>query len=226
MNGLSLCARYAFAPNYLKYCGPDKNRELAGYLTHFAADVGLKAMLEKFEAMRPYLKLIAHENFIGDEFNERVVEAYWLGNKLLDKVTLKSFYRHVQLRLKAKELKWFELKLPQGAKPNHQFHVFNFINRTGHRAVQHTVETMDQCRISWGKVLPGGKVTTQKLLFQAGRLQLTPAVKKFKNIVDEFSPGDLATLHWGWVCEKISPQQAKNLAFYTNLALRLANTTI
>lgn len=226
MDGLWRCARYAFAPNFLKYCGPDKNRELKDYLQFKASDDGLKSLLSHFAAMHPYLQLIAQTNGLANEFDDRVVEAYWLGNKLLDKVSLDSFYRYVKPRLPKKELKWFELKLPAGAKPNHQFHVFNFAIRTGHRQVAHTVETMDQCRISWGKVLPGGKVATQKLVYQFGRLRLAPAVKEYKNLAGEFKPGDLITLHWGWVCEKISPQQVKKLTKYTNLALRLANTTI
>jgi len=226
MNGLSLCARYAFAPNYLKYCGPDKNRELAGYLAHSVADAGLKLMLEKFEAMYPYLQLIAHNNGIGDEFDDRVAEAYWLGNQLLDKVTTSSFFAHVRPRLPFKDRQWFEQKLPLGAKPNHAFHVLNFMTRTGHKAIPQTVETMDQCRISWGTVLPGGKVTTQKLVYQRGRLRLVSAIKEYKNLTKEFNPGDLVTTHWGWICEKINRQQIKNLENYTNLALRLANTTI
>jgi hydrogenase maturation factor len=226
MNGIWRSANYAFAPNYLKYCGPDKNRELAGYLTQSVVDAGLKSMLEKFEAMHPYLKLIAQENGLGDEFDERVVEAYWLGNNLLDQVSPAGFYRHVKPRLPLKDLKWFEAKLPAGAKPNHQFHVLNFIIRTGHRQVKHTVETMDNCRISWGKVLPGGKVKTNRLIYQNGKLSLTPGVKEVKNLVKDFKAGDLVTLHWGWICEKINRQQAENLQKYTNLALRLANQTL
>jgi len=259
MNGIWRCAKYAFAPNYLKYCGPDKNKELAGYLTQSVADAGLKSMLEKFEAMHPYLQLIAHENGIGDEFDKQVVEAYWLGNEMLDRVTVKGFFEHAKTRLSAKERKWFELKLPQGAKPNHQFHVFNFMKRTGRQAILHTVETMDQCRISWGKIfrpqpvrraqsfatpldassgaspdilrasVADGRnllVKTDQLIYRNGKLILVPAVKKFHNLVDGFKQGDLVTLHWGWVCEKITPQQIKNLAKYTALALRLANQTL
>lgn len=226
MNGLWRCANYAFAPNFYKYCGPDKNRELKGYLQTKTSDAGLKAMLNDFAAMHPYLKLIARANGLNDEFDERAVEAYWLGNKLLTKISLDNFYQHVKPRLGRKELKWFEQKLPQGAKPNHQFHVFNFITRTGYRALAHTVETMDQCRISRGKVLPGGRVATQKLVYQRGRLILAPAVKEYKNLAEEFKSGDLITLHWGWVCEKITREQAKNLEHYTNLALKLANKTI
>lgn len=226
MNGLWRCANYAFAPNFYKYCGPDKNQELKGYLQTKTSDAGLKVLLNDFSALHPYLQLIAHNNGIADEFDDRVVEAYWLGNEMLDGVSMKGFFEHIKKRLPVKELRWFEAKLQPGAKPNHQFHVFNFINRTGHRQISHTVETMDQCRISWGRVLPGGKVTTQKLVYRHGRLRLVPAVKEYKNLTKEFKPSDLVTLHWGWVCEKISPQQVKKLTKYTNLALSLANQTI
>lgn len=226
MNGLWRCANYAFAPNFLKYCGPDKNKELGGYIAQRQADLGLKHLLDDFAAMHPYLQLIANESGIGSEFDDRVVEAYWLGNELLDNVTLKSFFNHVNRRLPKKELKWFELKLPQGAKPNHAFHVFNFITRTGHRALAHTVETMDQCRISWGRVRPDGRIDSQQLVYREKKLLLVPAVKTVKNLFNDFQPGELVTIHWGWICEKISPVQAKNLGQYTNLALKLANQTI
>jgi len=238
VDGLWRSANYAFAPNFYQYCGPDKNKELSGYIRFKAADNGLKKMLLHFSAMHPDLKLIAHENSITDEFDNRVVEAYWLGNKLLNKVSLDCFYQHIKLRLPKKEMKWFEMKLPAGAKPNHQFHVLNFVIRTGHRQVQHTVETMDNCRISSGVIIDLADkfkknlsclrqvVKTDRLVYRQGKLKLVPAVKAFKNLVNDYKAGDLVTLHWGWICEKITPTQAKNLEFYTRLALRLANKTI
>jgi len=42
MNGLWRCAKYAFSPNKLKYCGPDKNQELKGYLQTKTSDQGLR----------------------------------------------------------------------------------------------------------------------------------------------------------------------------------------
>src|SRR3989344_145605 len=137
MTGLWRCAKYAFAPNFLKYCGPDKNKELAGYLTAKTTDLGLTAMLKKFSAMYPYLKLIAHQNGIADAFDQRVVEAYWLGNEMLDGVTMKGFYNHARDKLSVKERKWLEAKLPRGAKPNHAFNVLNFLTRTGHQVILH-----------------------------------------------------------------------------------------
>ena len=256
MNGLWHCAKYAFSPNYLKYCGPDKNQELAGYLKTKTSDLGLEMILKEFRAMEPYLKLIARENGIADTFDEKVVEAYWLGNELLEAVSLKSFFNHNQPRLAKKDLRWFEVKLGQGAKPNHSFHVFNFWKRTGHLARLHTIETMDNCRISWGKIIPfcntkfpGAQsfatpptlrsesrqtssapeicvACTDKLIFKNGQLGFEPTIKEVQSLEGGYKPGDLVTIHWNWVCEKITPQQAKNLEKYTDLALRLANLTV
>lgn len=226
MDGLRRSANYAFAPNFLKYCGPDKNRELAGYLQFKASDDGLKELLSHFAAMHPYLKLIAEQNNVRDEFDNLVVEAYWLGNRLLDKVSLNSFYQHIKPRLPKRDLRWFELKLPTGAKPNHQFHVLNFFIRTGHRQIIHTVETMDQCRISWGRLRQDGRLNSQQLVYREKKLLLIPAIKTVKNLVNDFKAGDLVTAHWGWICEKITPVQAKNLEIYSRLALGLANKTV
>ncbi|MCG2692106.1 DUF6390 family protein [Microgenomates group bacterium] len=260
MNGLWRCAKYAFSPNKLKYCGPDKNQELAGYLKTKTSDLGLEKILAEFAAMWPYLKLIAKENGITDPFDEKVVEAYWLGNALLETVSLKSFFNHARPRLAKKDLKWFEIKLPQGAKPNHQFHVFNFWKRTGHLARLHTLETMDNCRISAGRIIlpqqlrraqsfatpldvsSGGSpdilratfavgrnllvVKTDKLIYKNGRLELEPTIKEVQSLEGGYKPGDLVTIHWNCVCEKVTVQQAKNLEKYTRLALRLANLTV
>jgi len=253
MKGLLRCSRYGFSPNKLKYCGPDKNKELEEYIKERTEDWGLEKILGEFSGMRPYLKLIAKENGIEDEFDEQVVEAYWLGNGLLDKVSLKGFFNHGLERLDKKSLRWFEVKLGQGAKPNHSFHVFNFWKRTGHVAKLHTIETMDSCRISAGKVVDSGtinfraqaspeprrhiprenlhflrqlSISTDQLVYKNGKLGLEPAVKEVNVLEGEYKSGDLVTFHWNMVCEKITEKQQENLEKYTKLALKLANITI
>ena len=243
MKGLWRCARYAFSPNKLKYCGPDKNAELLGYIVEGVRDAGLGELLGEFKVMYPYLKLIADENGIKDGFDERVVEAYWLGNELLEGVSMKQFYDHLlegqglKKRFKKKDLKWMVGKVPMGAKVHHSFHVFNVWNRTGHEAKPHTVETMDKCRISWGEVVKRGKdglrVKTQELRYEDGRLKLKKGVEKEvswrvgdKRFIKDLKKGDLVTMHWGWVCEKVNREQVKNLEKYTEWHLRLANLTI
>lgn len=243
MQGLLRCARYSFAPNKLRYCGPDKNKELEAYLKVRVEDRGLKQLLNDFQVMYPYLKLIADENGINDPFDERVVEAYWIGNELLETVSMKEFYDHLmegqglKKRFKQKDLKRIVGKVPQGAKVHHSFHVFNIWSRTGHEARLHTVETMDSCRISWGEVKKISKdkvkVKTQGLEYKEGKLKIRKGIEKEvswrigdKSLIDKLRLGDLVTMHWGWLCEKISEKQAENLEKYTRWHLKLANLTI
>jgi len=93
--GALLAARYAFMPNKLRYCGGDSNTELFEYASRQESDFGLQAMLKEFETMFPYLQLIAEANRISDPFNYKVVEAYWIGNELLENVSMQNFYRYL-----------------------------------------------------------------------------------------------------------------------------------
>ncbi|MFH1280863.1 MAG: DUF6390 family protein [Candidatus Beckwithbacteria bacterium] len=244
MRGLLRCARYAFSPNKLKYCGPgDKNFQLFSYVNEGVEDQGLAELLDDFSGMFPYLKLIADENKISDPFDEKVVEAYWVGNELLEGVRVKDFYKHLvderdfKERIKKKEWKWIINKVPMGAKVHHSFHVFNIWNRTGHEAKPHTIPTMDNCRISWGKIKEKGKdklkVETQELIYEDNRLSLKDGVIKEvswrigdKELIKGLKKGDLITTHWGWVCEKVRKFEVTNLEYYTKHHLKLANLTI
>ena len=76
--------RYAFMPNRLRYCGGDDNRTIFQYALEGVTDGGLTPLLRKFGGALPYLQLIARANGIADPFDERVVEAYWIGNDLLE----------------------------------------------------------------------------------------------------------------------------------------------
>ena len=81
-----LFVRYAFAPNELGYCGPSDSQELLGYGANGVVDRGLTAMARQFDGAWPYLELIAGAVGISDPLDHRVVEAYWVGNPLLDRV--------------------------------------------------------------------------------------------------------------------------------------------
>ncbi|MFC2047471.1 DUF6390 family protein, partial [Chloroflexota bacterium] len=68
LDGTIMFARYAFMPNKLGYCGSNDNRALFDYCAAKHTDPGLVAILKKFEAAYPYLKLIASNNNISDPF--------------------------------------------------------------------------------------------------------------------------------------------------------------
>src|SRR3989344_7944280 len=165
-SGLLTCSAYASPPNSLHYCGPEKQNDLLGYQQEQTSDRGLAEIIAEFQTLYPYLTLIAYENNIRDPFDPRVVEAYWIGNDLLTNVSMNKFYYHLRdtlklkNKVKPKDLELLFGKLDDGMLPHHTFHVLNVFTRTGHHSVQHTLETMDACRIGWGTVIQNSSQLT------------------------------------------------------------------
>jgi hypothetical protein len=96
--GLLLFGRYAYAPNRLGYCGPADHQSLFGYLTEGRVDTGLAQLARRFDGAYPYLLLIARANRLDDPFDPRVVEAYWIGNALLERVGAAPFFESLKAR--------------------------------------------------------------------------------------------------------------------------------
>jgi hydrogenase maturation factor len=231
--------RYGFMPNRLRYCGGDDNRTLYEYGIEQVVDGGLPPLLRRFSGALPYLQLIARANGLADPFDERVVEAYWLGNELLDGVEVRQLYDALlerfgkQLQGRTRELVLG--KAPAGARPHHSFHVLDVHSRVGE--LEHSLETMDNCRVSWARVtrMEGAEaiVDRQPLALEQGRLVLG-AVRSERvlrqvdgrGFADEVSPGDWVAVHWGWVCERLDERQRANLERYSLHHLRLASQTI
>ncbi|MFH2063195.1 MAG: DUF6390 family protein [bacterium] len=238
MDGILRCSRYAFGPNRLHYCGPDANRELLAYIREGEEDFGLRAMLSAFETLAPYLKLIARANGIADIFDDRVVEAYWLGNELLDGVEKRHLYRHLEdgLRLRRRLGAGFSAvadRIGHGAVPHHSFHVFSVWRRTGQADVVHSLDSLDSCRIAAGLVraVHGPKVTVEvePLVSDGRRIWLGPAEERTvlrpfesREDLDELTVGQVVALHWGVPCEVITPEQAARLRHYTERHLAVA----
>ena len=243
MDGILRCSRYAFGPNRLHYCGPDANKEIAEYIKRSETDLGLAHLMKQFQTMYPYLKHIASVNHIRDPFDDRVVEAYWLGNKLLETIERKVFYNHLVDDHKIPKKtgrKSFELvkdKIRMGAVPHHSFHVLDIWKRTGNLQIEHTLESMNECRISWGKVTkidgPYIYANVEPLSYESGRLLIgAPINKKMVRRlestydIEQIKPEDIIAIHWSVPCEIINEQQLKALKYYTGLHIQLANQTI
>ena len=238
--GILRCARYAFMPNKLHFCGPDKNRDLFYYAQGMEVDGGLKLILKEFQTLYPYLDFIARANRIRDVFDERVVEAYWLGNNLLDNIEKNKLYEHLTDNLDLKKklprllLRRVVDKIPLGAKPHHSFHVFNVWKRTGNLDVMQTLSSMDLCRISWGKIKkidwPNIGVDYQPLAPVKDELKLGEPVNQNilaqinnAGFIDEPKVGDWISFHWNFACEVLGQTQVNNLKKYTEESINLAN---
>ena len=239
-DGVLRCSRYSFGPNRLHYCGPDANREMLAYLKEDTSDFGLAILLRQFKTLFPYLKLIAEANGLKDHFDQRVVEAYWIGNKLLDRVGPQNLYQNLteehnlKKKLGLKNFTAIENKIERGALPHHSFHVFNVWKRTGHLEEKHTLESMDECRVSWGLVQscdgPFINVSYQPLCTDGYKLFLgNPVSRRITRHLDSPSDigdlkiGDIISIHWGVPCEVLSRREILNLKKYTLESIRLAN---
>jgi len=238
-SGLLLFIRYAFMPNHLGYCGGNENEVLFEHATDGRPDSRLAAMLVKFTGAVPYLRTIAAANGIGDPFDPRVVEAYWLGNELLDHVEAADLYRSLDERfgahLPAKVRDQVLRKPPAGAKPYHLFHVLDVYRHLESESVG--MAAMESCRISWGQVreVDGASVTVdrQPLAMVDGKLALGEAraervLRAFegRGFADGVAPGDWVSIHWGWVCETLDARRLGNLRRASAAHLALANQTI
>jgi hydrogenase maturation factor len=231
--------RYGFMPNRLQYCGGPENETLLGYALEGTVDPGLPPLLRKFTGALPYLQLIARCNGLADPFDRRVVEAYWIGNELLDGVEARSLYDDLRERFRRQlSPKLMELvagKAPAGAHPHHSFHVLDVYRREGERG--DSLVTMDACRASWGRVMevrgPELRVERRPLEVRDGRLvlgaeQSVTALRQVdgRGFADDAQAGDWVSLHWGWVCEVLDRRQLHNLERYTERHLQIANQTL
>ncbi len=120
LDGTTRFIRYAFMPNKLRYCGGDDNSEMFAYALATIREPPLETILRKFTGAMPYLTLIARSNAIADPFDDRVVEAYWIGNELLDHVEVRDMYASLRerysTRLSPKLMALVANKAPEGAR--------------------------------------------------------------------------------------------------------------
>lgn len=236
LDGALYAARYSFRPNFLKYCGPDKNDELFQYLKAGENDGGLQEILKKFETLYPYLKLIAKANREENPFDKKIIESYWLGNDFLANVAPGKLFYHLadglelKKKLPAEYIRAIGEKMAKGANPHHSFHVFNIWKRTGFTESPHTLFTMDECRIGWGRVqaVLGNIITVlyKPIIYNNGRLEFGALTAKniFYELKDQkVLPSDWISFHWSSFCEVLPPEQLENLKKWTTINLELAN---
>ena len=238
-SGLLRFIRYAFMPNHLGYCGGNDNEVLLEHASEGRADERLAPLLGRFTGAVPYLRTIAVAAGIADPFDDRVVEAYWLGNDLLAAVEADDLYRSLEERfgrqLTPKLLEQVLRKPPQGAKPYHLFHVVDVYRNL--ESAEVGMAAMESCRVSWGTVtaVEGASLSVrrQPLVTGSGGLELGPSrlerVQRSlldRGFVDDVRVGDCVSVHWGWACEVLDETRRTNLQRWTGYHLRLANQTL
>jgi hypothetical protein len=239
--GPVLFARYAFPPNSHGFCGPADSGGFFEYGVAGRDDGGLRAMARQFAGAWPYLELIAGATGLPDPLDRRVVEAYWIGSPLLDRVGPRPVGDSMEDRFRALTGARFATLTEgvlAGGVPHHSFAVFCIYPYTGlltdGRKAPYALTVLDRCRIRWGRVLSvrGDRVVVQSrpLTWDGDSLELGPAEAETVvqsvggvGMVGSVAPGDWVSLHWEWVCDRLTERQVGRLCRYTERHLAIVN---
>ncbi len=238
MDGVPLAARFSLATNRLQYCGPaDAAPLLYRAITQGKDVTEARRSLARFEALLPYLEAIGAKHGL-DPFDHRVVEAYWVGNDLLDVFERSDFVRllaaFARRGLPRSVAVRLGERLPDHPIPFHAFHVaFVGVGAvTGH--VPTTLANMEACRPSWARVERVGErvlaLRQPTLVAQGGRLDLGPEVESDRPydpaVLDAVRAGAFVAVHWGWPALVLSPTQRTAIESYTRRSLEAANQAL
>lgn len=238
MSGIPLGARFSIATNRLQYCGPDGADALLYRAITEGSDLpAARRALSQFEALGPYLETIGRKHGL-DPFDQRVVEAYWLGNDLLDSFDRRDFTdlleRLVLRGLPRTLARRLADHLPARPIPHHMFHV-SFVgvgNVTGH--VPTTLANMEACRPSWGEVVavdPGSMtVEAPSLVVQGDRLSLGIPRREVlpydPKVIPGVAAGESVAFHWRTPAVRLDTDRLVALRKYTELSLAAANEAL
>lgn len=237
--GALLFARFAYPPNERGSCGPPEHRELLEYTAAGVVDGGLLQLERQFHGPPPYLSVLAAAAGLNDPFDERVVEAYWIGNELLDRVDMAAFGDALEERVKPRAGRgWNHLAeaIPAGAAAHHSFHVFGVYPWVSllQTSPDEPLDILDGCRIRWARVVATqGEhvvVEVQPLQWDGRRLSLgepvTETVRQSLDgmrLVNDLTPGEWVALHWDWVCDRLDARRLASLKRYSNRQLDIVN---
>lgn len=211
--GALLFSRYAYAPNDLGHSDADHAREIVACARGEIAVGALGALARGYQAAYPSLALIAHAAGIADPFDARVVEAYWVGNALLDDPALPAPPPHHNFRV-------------LGASP--------WVSMVRAQESDSALDVLDKCRVRWGRVLAirdgVAAVRSRPLEKHGSTIELGEARIELAALKDEGAGnpgrvrrGDWCALHWDWVCDRLSTRQLVQLRRVTRMQLDAIN---
>ncbi len=241
--GPVLFARYAFPPNSHGFCGPADHAGFFEYGVAGIDDGGLRAMSQQFAGAWPYLQLIAGATGLSDPLDRRVVEAYWVGSPRLDQVGTRAVGNSMDERFRYMTGPRFASLTEgvlAGGVPHHSFAVFCIYPYTGlltdRRKAQQALTVLDRCRIRWGKVVAvqGDQVLVESrpLSWDGHRLDFGPAQTETVvqsvdgvSMVTQVEVGDWVSLHWEWICDRLTERQVGYLRAFTRRHLDIVNAT-
>lgn len=218
--GAVLFARYAYPPNELGYCGPAD----ASALLSPGGSAGIERRARQFEGAWCYLEFLAESAGLADPLDPRVVEAYWIGNDLLELADPGALLDRMRERFRG-QLGGTWQEAGQRALAHHSFQVFDVypwarLLRAGGSPT--ALGVLDQCRIRTGVVCEVDGETavaeSRPLVWDGTRMvsgeprrQVVRWSTGGRSLIGGLSPGDRVALHWDWVCDVLTEEQAARI---------------
>lgn len=216
-------ARYAYPPNELGYCGPSG----AAAMLRPDAAVDIERRARQFEGAWSYLEFIAESVGIADPLDAQVVEAYWVGNELLEQVEPDALVRRLRDRFRGQSgATWQDAW--ERASAHHSFHVYEvypWARLLAAGSNPTALSVLDRCRIRTGIVVgvdgETATVESRPLAWDGpgidGPVLSTGPVQEEvvrwstdgMSLIGRLEPGDRVALHWDWVCDVVTDQQAE-----------------
>lgn len=238
--GITSFARYAFPPNELGYCGPEEADILLQHTTSGDGVVEVAGRAPQFDGAWVYLEALGSAAGL-DPLDPRVVQAYWLGNELLDVVDPADLLTMLRERFRGQAGGLLAV-VPESPRvlANHGFHVFlvypwaRLLGRGSNSGGGVPLSVLQACRIRWGTVVSvlgeRVEVSSQPLTWDGTQLALgTAVVESVRWSADGRSlhagpaVGDVVSMHWDWVCERLTAGEVEALSDATAHALDLTN---
>jgi hypothetical protein len=214
-------ARYAYPPNELGYCGPPG----AAAMLDQEAVADIERRARGFEGAWVYLELLAEAAGHGDPLAEEVVEAYWVGGDLLAVLPPDLLLGRLEDRFRGQPGGTWRFA-SRHASAHHSFQVFEVypwaaLLRQG-RPPGPALDVLDRCRVRTGEVVAvtGERVTVRssRLAWDGSSVTVSDDVVETarwavagRSLIDAPAPGDVVALHWDWVCEVVSRDQARRI---------------
>ena len=214
-------ARYAYPPNELGYCGPEGGEAML--LPGAEAEIGLRA--RQFDGAWVYLEFLATVLGISDPLAAEVVEAYWIGSDALDAVSSTELVTLLEERFSTQVGGTWRDSADR-AQAHHSYQVFEVYPWAGMLtqglAPGPAVSVLDRCRIRCGVVesVDGESVGVSSRALQWDGASLRPGAPALEtlrwslggnSLIAAPHVGDVVSLHWDWVCEVLTPDQAARI---------------
>ncbi|HNQ31381.1 MAG TPA: DUF6390 family protein [Candidatus Woesebacteria bacterium] len=228
---LALASRFAYSPNARGYCGRSSAQKAFIHCIKNGECDGVVAELSHFIVLHPYLLTIAQA--VGaSPFDYEVIEAYWLGNNLLNKITSADY----ELLLNAFETQgvapWLIAQLrtrwPSHFIPTHLFQVLHVGVGQASGSVPFDIHSINECAVRWAqveKITSTGDVSVRSArIMQKGGAYILKEDYEEKLKRDACAlttpvAGSWVALHWGHIVKILRDEELANLTLWTKQTL-------